>query len=160
MLNVSLQHYTTNYSVLWCLTILTLPRCHGSIPPPNPEFTVKPMKKKMEKHIECTPGTPCPPCQEVVLVPCFGEHLGQERAVSFEQHGHLLVNLPPSFPPSLAHLSMPHMCLLVHLIITYNFFFLCFCRYLAPKAGNFPVRIYVETFSTVVTIIAQRIATC
>ncbi|XP_048562308.1 NF-X1-type zinc finger protein NFXL2 isoform X2 [Triticum urartu] len=56
-------------------------RCHGSIPPPNPEFTVKPMKKKMEKHIECTPGTPCPPCQEVVLVPCFGEHLGQERAI-------------------------------------------------------------------------------
>ncbi|OEL35980.1 NF-X1-type zinc finger protein NFXL2 [Dichanthelium oligosanthes] len=55
--------------------------CHGPISPPNPEFTVKPTKRKMEKHIECTPGTPCPPCKEVVLVPCFGQHLGQERAM-------------------------------------------------------------------------------
>nr|CAB3476177.1 unnamed protein product [Digitaria exilis] len=55
-------------------------RCHGPISPPNPEFTLKPTKKKMEKHIECTPGTPCPPCKEVVLVPCLGQHLGQERA--------------------------------------------------------------------------------
>ncbi|KAF0920747.1 hypothetical protein E2562_036831 [Oryza meyeriana var. granulata] len=56
-------------------------RCHGPIAPPNPEFTLKPTKKKKEKHIDCTPGTPCPPCQEVVLVPCFGQHLGQERAI-------------------------------------------------------------------------------
>nr|CAB3472083.1 unnamed protein product [Digitaria exilis] len=55
-------------------------RCHGPISPPNPEFTLKPTKRKMEKHIECTPGTPCPPCKEVVLVPCLGQHLGQERA--------------------------------------------------------------------------------
>uniref|UniRef100_A0A0E0BXF8 RING-type domain-containing protein n=1 Tax=Oryza meridionalis TaxID=40149 RepID=A0A0E0BXF8_9ORYZ len=56
-------------------------RCHGPIAPPNPEFTLRPIKKKKEKHIDCTPGTPCPPCQEVVLVPCFGQHLGQERAI-------------------------------------------------------------------------------
>uniref|UniRef100_A0A0D9UX14 RING-type domain-containing protein n=1 Tax=Leersia perrieri TaxID=77586 RepID=A0A0D9UX14_9ORYZ len=55
--------------------------CHGPIAPPNPEFTLKPIKRKKEKHIDCTPGTPCPPCQEVVLVPCFGQHLGQERAI-------------------------------------------------------------------------------
>lgn len=56
-------------------------RCHGPISPPNSEFTLKPTKKKMGKHIECTPGTPCPPCKEVVLVSCFGQHLGQERAM-------------------------------------------------------------------------------
>ena len=70
---------------LWCLNNLhiILHRCHGPISPPNPEFTLKPTKRKMEKQIECTPGIPCPPCKEVVLVPCFGQHLGQERAVSF-----------------------------------------------------------------------------
>ncbi|AQK90350.1 sequence-specific DNA binding transcription factor [Zea mays] len=57
-------------------------RCHGPISPPNSEFTLKPTKKKMGKHIECTPGTPCPPCKEVVLVSCFGQHLGQERTVN------------------------------------------------------------------------------
>ncbi|AQK90343.1 sequence-specific DNA binding transcription factor [Zea mays] len=56
-------------------------RCHGPISPPNSEFTLKPTKKKMGKHIECTPGTPCPPCKEVVLVSCFGQHLGQERTM-------------------------------------------------------------------------------
>jgi hypothetical protein len=66
--------------------ILVLHRCHGPISPPNPDFTLKPTKKKMEKekHIESTPGTPCPPCQEVVLVPCLGQHLDQERAVRFK----------------------------------------------------------------------------
>ncbi|CAO2161157.1 unnamed protein product [Urochloa humidicola] len=56
-------------------------RCHGPISPPNPEFTLKPTKRKMEKHMESTPGTPCPPCKEVVLVLCYGQHLGQERAM-------------------------------------------------------------------------------
>lgn len=72
------------FHFLWCLdNFHILHRCHGPISPPNPEFTLKPTKKKMEKHIECTPGTLCPPCKEVVVVPCFGQHLGQERAVSF-----------------------------------------------------------------------------
>ncbi|KAF3329139.1 NF-X1-type zinc finger protein NFXL2 [Carex littledalei] len=54
-------------------------RCHGPIPPPNPEFTLKPKKKKMGRVIEATPGSTCPPCKEIVLVSCFGQHLGQER---------------------------------------------------------------------------------
>ncbi|WOK93733.1 hypothetical protein Cni_G02433 [Canna indica] len=56
-------------------------RCHGPAPPPNPEFTLKPTKKKSNKHLECVPGLPCPPCKEVVCVPCFGRHIGQERAM-------------------------------------------------------------------------------
>ncbi|KAH7677878.1 NF-X1-type zinc finger protein NFXL1 protein [Dioscorea alata] len=51
-------------------------RCHGPMPPPNPEFTLKPKKKKkMDRHVECTPGSPCPPCQEVVLKSCLGQHI-------------------------------------------------------------------------------------
>ncbi|XP_073001752.1 NF-X1-type zinc finger protein NFXL2 isoform X1 [Typha latifolia] len=54
-------------------------RCHGPVPPPKPEFTLKPKKKKIGRSIECSPGSPCPPCQEVVLVVCFGQHIGEER---------------------------------------------------------------------------------
>ncbi|OAY70532.1 NF-X1-type zinc finger protein NFXL2 [Ananas comosus] len=54
-------------------------RCHGPIPPPNPEFTLKPKKKRIGRSIECTPGSPCPPCREIVLVSCFGQHIGEER---------------------------------------------------------------------------------
>ncbi|ONK67921.1 uncharacterized protein A4U43_C05F5220 [Asparagus officinalis] len=54
-------------------------RCHGPIPPPNPEFTLRPKKKQRDRHIESTPGSPCPPCQEVILIPCRGQHIGEER---------------------------------------------------------------------------------
>ncbi|XVF40733.1 hypothetical protein PTKIN_Ptkin01aG0138500 [Pterospermum kingtungense] len=54
-------------------------RCHGPRPPPNPEFTLKPQKKKSNHQIECTPGTPCPPCPELVWRPCVGQHIGAER---------------------------------------------------------------------------------
>ncbi|XP_010920864.2 NF-X1-type zinc finger protein NFXL2 [Elaeis guineensis] len=56
-------------------------RCHGPMPPPNPEFTLKPKKKKVDKHIEYIPGSPCPPCQEVVWISCFGQHVGEERPI-------------------------------------------------------------------------------
>lgn len=86
------------YHFCYLNNIHILSRCHGPISPPNSEFTLKPTKKKMGKHIECTPGTPCPPCKEVVLVSCFGQHLGQERAVSFwEQCSLLIYLLPPAF---------------------------------------------------------------
>lgn len=106
---------------LCCLNNLhTLSRCHGPISPPNPEFTLKPTKKKMGKHIEFTPGTPCPPCKEVVLVPCFGQHLGQERAVSFlEQHNLLVYLLPPGF-------SLP--CVAKH-ILHFHFFQMPCCKW-------------------------------
>ncbi|OMO50111.1 Zinc finger, NF-X1-type [Corchorus capsularis] len=54
-------------------------RCHGPRPPPNPEFTLKPKKKKSYHKSECTPGTPCPPCPELVWRPCVGHHIGAER---------------------------------------------------------------------------------
>ncbi|KAE8714837.1 NF-X1-type zinc finger protein NFXL2 [Hibiscus syriacus] len=54
-------------------------RCHGPKPPPNPEFTLKPKKKKSYLQPGCTPGTPCPPCPELVWRPCVGEHMGAER---------------------------------------------------------------------------------
>ncbi|KAL1535523.1 NF-X1-type zinc finger protein nfxl2 [Salvia divinorum] len=54
-------------------------RCHGPVPPPRPEFTLKPKKKKGNYLSEATPGSPCPPCPEVVLRSCFGRHIGAER---------------------------------------------------------------------------------
>ncbi|XP_022742209.1 NF-X1-type zinc finger protein NFXL2 isoform X2 [Durio zibethinus] len=54
-------------------------RCHGPRPPPNPEFTLKPKKKKSNHHTAYTPGIPCPPCPEIVWRPCVGQHIGAER---------------------------------------------------------------------------------
>ncbi|XP_065870669.1 NF-X1-type zinc finger protein NFXL2 [Euphorbia lathyris] len=54
-------------------------RCHDPRPPPKPEFTLKPKKKKAHHQSECTPGSPCPPCPELVWRPCVGQHFGAER---------------------------------------------------------------------------------
>ncbi|GAB2288357.1 NF-X1-type zinc finger protein nfxl2 [Dionaea muscipula] len=54
-------------------------RCHDPRPPPNPEFTLKPKKKKTSLQSGCTPGTACPPCQELVWRSCLGEHIGADR---------------------------------------------------------------------------------
>ncbi|KAG5146825.1 hypothetical protein JHK84_032368 [Glycine max] len=54
-------------------------RCHGAKPPPNPEFTLKPKKKKIIQQSESVPGTPCPPCPELVWRSCVGKHIGAER---------------------------------------------------------------------------------
>ncbi|WCJ19874.1 NF-X1-type zinc finger protein NFXL2 [Euphorbia peplus] len=54
-------------------------RCHGPRPPPKPEFTLKPKKKKAHHQSECTPGSPCPSCPELVWRPCVGQHFGAER---------------------------------------------------------------------------------
>ncbi|GER50962.1 NF-X1-type zinc finger protein NFXL1 [Striga asiatica] len=54
-------------------------RCHGPKPAPLPEFTLKPKKKKFNHSSEETPGSPCPPCPELVLKSCVGHHIGEER---------------------------------------------------------------------------------
>ncbi|KAG9453430.1 hypothetical protein H6P81_006334 [Aristolochia fimbriata] len=54
-------------------------RCHGPKPAPNPEFSLKPKKIKPHLQPKCKPGTPCAPCQEVVLRSCLGQHIGAER---------------------------------------------------------------------------------
>lgn len=54
-------------------------RCHGARPPPKPEFTLKPKKKKIIQQSESVPGTPCPPCPELEWRPCVGQHIGAER---------------------------------------------------------------------------------
>ncbi|KAF9596944.1 hypothetical protein IFM89_014523 [Coptis chinensis] len=54
-------------------------RCHGPTPPPNPEFTLKPKKKKFNQQPQCTPGAPCPPCPELVWRSCLGQHIGAEQ---------------------------------------------------------------------------------
>uniref|UniRef100_A0A803M3T6 NF-X1-type domain-containing protein n=1 Tax=Chenopodium quinoa TaxID=63459 RepID=A0A803M3T6_CHEQI len=54
-------------------------RCHGPRPPPNPEFTLKPKKKKHNLQSEPTVGTPCPPCPELVWRSCLGQHFAAER---------------------------------------------------------------------------------
>ncbi|OWM87423.1 hypothetical protein CDL15_Pgr022534 [Punica granatum] len=56
-------------------------KCHDPKPPPNPEFTVRPKKKKSNRPPECTPGSPCPPCPELVIRSCVGEHEGAERTM-------------------------------------------------------------------------------
>ncbi|KAG7999105.1 hypothetical protein I3843_01G290000 [Carya illinoinensis] len=56
-------------------------RCHGPRPPPNSEFTLKPKKKKSIHQSECTPGSACPPCPELVWRSCLGQHIGAERMV-------------------------------------------------------------------------------
>ncbi|KAF5192665.1 Nf-x1-type zinc finger protein nfxl1 [Thalictrum thalictroides] len=56
-------------------------RCHGPKPPPNLEFTLKPKKKKANQQPENTPGSPCPPCPELVWRPCLGQHIAAERMV-------------------------------------------------------------------------------
>ncbi|KAL6128102.1 hypothetical protein ACLB2K_071458 [Fragaria x ananassa] len=54
-------------------------RCHGPKPPSNPEFTLKPKKKKSFHPPECTPGSPCPPCPELVWRSCVGQHFAADR---------------------------------------------------------------------------------
>ncbi|KAL5710254.1 hypothetical protein ACHQM5_020843 [Ranunculus cassubicifolius] len=54
-------------------------RCHGPKPPPKPEFTLRPKKKKANQQPECTPGSSCPPCPELVWRSCLGQHIGAER---------------------------------------------------------------------------------
>ncbi|TQD83366.1 hypothetical protein C1H46_031076 [Malus baccata] len=54
-------------------------RCHGPKPPPNPEFTLKPKKKKSFHQSEATPGSPCPPCPELVWRSCVGQHIGADK---------------------------------------------------------------------------------
>lgn len=58
-------------------------RCHGPKPPPNPEFTLKPKKRKSNHQAEGTPGSPCPPCSELLWRSCVGQHIGTERMVGF-----------------------------------------------------------------------------
>lgn len=69
---------------LSCATYTCFPfvfRCHGPISPPNPEFTLKPKKKKSVHQTEYTPGSPCPPCPELVWRSCVGQHVGADRRV-------------------------------------------------------------------------------
>ncbi|KAJ4972295.1 hypothetical protein NE237_005394 [Protea cynaroides] len=54
-------------------------RCHGPKPAPNPEFTLKPKKKKSNQQTGISPGSPCPSCPELVWRPCLGQHIGAEQ---------------------------------------------------------------------------------
>nr|GMC95946.1 NF-X1-type zinc finger protein NFXL2 [Ipomoea batatas] len=62
-------------------------RCHGPIPPPLPEFTLKPKKKKSTHQNEPSPGTSCPPCPELVWKSCVGNHIGAERMMVCSNRG-------------------------------------------------------------------------
>ncbi|KAK9168132.1 hypothetical protein Syun_000272 [Stephania yunnanensis] len=56
-------------------------RCHGPKPAAKLEFMLKPTKRKLNRQLESTPGSPCPPCQELVWRPCLGHHVGTERVM-------------------------------------------------------------------------------
>lgn len=59
-------------------------RCHGARPSPNPEYTLKPKKKKkMVKDDDACSGVPCSPCLEPVVKQCLGKHYGLERTVGY-----------------------------------------------------------------------------
>lgn len=68
-------------------------RCHGPKPPPKPEFTLKPKKKKVFHPEEPTPGSLCPPCPELVWRQCVGQHIGADRMVSCSIQAVLNFNL-------------------------------------------------------------------
>ena len=82
-------------SFLWfdSAFLFSMLRCHGARPPPNPEFTLKPKKKKTLQQSECVPGTPCPPCPELVWRSCVGQHIGAERMVCFASSPRLYMSL-------------------------------------------------------------------
>ncbi|GBG68527.1 hypothetical protein CBR_g3071 [Chara braunii] len=54
--------------------------CHGPRPPPNPDYTWRPKsKKQLARELEMSKrvlkeGDPCPPCSELVIVTCLGQH--------------------------------------------------------------------------------------
>lgn len=100
-------------------------RCHGPIPPPNPEFTLKPKKKK--RPAECVPGSSCSPCQEVIWMPCLGQHIGEDRPVSLSSLLRWLSHL------NITLLVFSHVPMLVF-------------RWFAPKGCHSPVRTCVEIF--------------
>ena len=79
-------YYESLYKLPWVvLYLISLSfatyRCHGPRPPPLPEFTLKPKRKKSNYPSEPTPGTSCPPCPELVWRSCLGDHIGAERMV-------------------------------------------------------------------------------
>lgn len=79
------MHIYCNSSKILLLEISSCTcRCHGPVPPANPEFTLKPKKKKKTQwRNENKPGTPCVPCQEIVVKSCLGNHIGGEQSVCF-----------------------------------------------------------------------------
>ncbi|KAG5093490.1 hypothetical protein JHK84_049078 [Glycine max] len=88
-------------------------RCHGARPPPNPEFSLKPKKKKVIQQSEGVPGTPCPPCPELVWRSCAGQHIGAERMLLFLFH-------PPIRWSALINHSSPvkiYVVILYHVLI-------------------------------------------
>ncbi|CAA6654762.1 unnamed protein product [Spirodela intermedia] len=48
---------------------------------PKQDFSLRARKKKQGKPAQTTPGSACPPCQEVVLRSCLGKHIGEDRAM-------------------------------------------------------------------------------
>ncbi|GAQ89009.1 hypothetical protein KFL_004790030 [Klebsormidium nitens] len=51
-------------------------RCHGPHPPPGPVYALRHTKKqkKVLEQEKSPEGSPCPPCQEPVSIPCLGAH--------------------------------------------------------------------------------------
>ncbi|GMN41295.1 hypothetical protein TIFTF001_010526 [Ficus carica] len=104
-------------------------RCHGPKPPPNPEFTLKPKKKKSVHRNEGVPGSPCPPCPELVWRSCVGQHIGADRMPDF---------LPSKIPFLFSALLV---------------------RWSARIECSFPAKTCVEIFYLVAIIIALKLAT-
>lgn len=83
----TVPHLFFLYEVIFFVSYFFVYRCHGPKPPPNPEFTLKPKKKKSNHPSECTPGSSCPPCPELVWRSCLGHHVGAERMVGIKISG-------------------------------------------------------------------------
>ncbi|CAM6091314.1 unnamed protein product [Calypogeia fissa] len=56
--------------------------CHGPRPSPNPEYTLKPKKKKkFVEDMSARARVQCPPCLEPVVKQCLGKHSSSERTM-------------------------------------------------------------------------------
>jgi len=130
--------------------LLSLWRCHGPKPPPNPEFTLKPKKKKIIQQSEGVPGTPCPPCPELVWRSCVGQHIGADRMVCFAY-------LQSSIWTSTCNIWLfcPKATSFL-LLIQFLFSFHPTVRWFALINHSSPVKIYVVILYHVAIIIVQK----
>eukprot|EP00850_Spirogloea_muscicola_P017693 SM000154S01428 [mRNA] locus=s154:231175:234765:- [translate_table: standard] len=69
------------------LVLVAATLCHGPRPPPHPEYTLRPLKKRkqIKEGDSSLEGSCCPPCMQPMIRPCLGHHVGGERVIACSQ---------------------------------------------------------------------------
>lgn len=153
-----LEYFSSSFKSFNLFTSFLIFRCHGPKPPPKPEFTLKPKKKKGFHPEEPTPGSLCPPCPELLWTPCVGQHISAERMVRARFQQSLDFNLNTFLQVSFELTSVIRGLVLVHFCSS-NCFFFFLLRWFAQVGHNFLVIICVEILFPVPIIIVQKFAT-